>query len=165
MSSEFLVDVFELARRAAAVEGTLALAAAARLRNGLRHAEGALTFRLQGLHDARGRPAAVLTLRGTLPLVCDRCLQPLDMALDHEATFFFVRSETELAELPVGDEPEEPLVGSRHFDVLALVEDEAILCQPISPRHAQCSPVSSQQQRVERSDSPFAVLTRLRHAR
>ncbi|MCX8003667.1 MAG: DUF177 domain-containing protein [Burkholderiaceae bacterium] len=159
------VDVYELAQRAAAVEGTLSLAAAMRLRGALRHADGALAFRLHGMRDARGRPGAVLTLRGALPLVCDRCLQPLDVELDHRAAFFFVRTEAELARLPVTDDAEEPLLGSRHFDVLALVEDEAILCLPISPRHAQCAPIGEAPAAREGGERPFAALARLRGAR
>jgi uncharacterized protein len=160
-AADFLADVFELARTGAAIEGSLSLASALRLRAGLRHDRGALAFRLEGRYDERGRPAALLHLRGELPLVCDRCQQALELTLEHRAAFFFVRSEAELARLPVTDEPDEPLVGSRRFDVLALVEDEAILCVPISPRHAQCAaPLAVA--RAEDERRPFAALARLR---
>lgn len=161
-AADFLADVFELARTGGAIEGSLSLAAAMRLRTGLRHDRGALAFRLEGRYDERGRPAALLHVRGELPLVCDRCRQALEMELDHRAAFFFVRSEAELARLPVTDEPDEPLVGSRRFDVLALVEDEAILCVPISPRHAHCAPPPAAQPGEHERRSPFAVLAALR---
>jgi uncharacterized protein len=41
--------------------------------------------------------------------------------------------------LPIDDAPDEPLLGSRRFDVAALVEEQAILALPISPRHAACT--------------------------
>jgi uncharacterized protein len=156
-----MADVFELARTGAALEGALPLAAALRLRAGLRHNRGALSFRFEGRFDERGRPAALLHVWGELPLVCDRCQRALELQLDHRAAFFFVRSEAELARLPVTDEPDEPLVGSRRFDVAALVEDEAILCVPISPRHAQCAlPVPAAP--GDGGRKPFAALARLR---
>lgn len=155
-------DVFELARTSGTLEGSLPLAAAPRLRAGLRHDRGALAYRLQGRYDERGRPAALLHLEGDLPLVCDRCRQALELKLDHRAAFYFVGSEEELSRLPVTDEPEEPLVGGRRFDVAALVEDEAILCVPISPRHARCAPPTVREPADAEARTPFAALAKLR---
>jgi uncharacterized protein len=81
--------------------------------------------------------------------------------LDHVAEFYFVADERELAQLPVTvEEDEEPVLGSAHFDVAALVEDEAILCLPVSPRHAQCPAASAAVNAAENGDArtPFAAL-------
>lgn len=134
------LDVFEAARRQRVVEGRLPLAALARLRPSLAAAEGALEFRYDGGADARGRPVGRLSFAGTVALVCDRCGGPLATALAGDARYYFVRSEAELARIPVDEAEEEPLLGSARFDLYALVEDEAILALPISPRHADCRP-------------------------
>lgn len=76
-----------------------------------------------------------------------------------------MRSEADLADIPVDDAPEEPLVGSAHFDLAALIEDEAILQLPISPRHPDCAapfPVEPDADAEEERPHPFAELARLR---
>jgi len=133
------VDVFELARSRGSVNGKLAVNRAMRLRADLRDTSGAIQYQLDGFIDAQSRPAARLHLRADLPIVCDRCAQALDLPIDEMVTFCFVHDESELAALPVvADDEAEPLLGSDRFDLDALVEDQAILCVPVSPRHAQC---------------------------
>jgi len=155
------IDVFDLARQRGIVEGRLAFGAARRLRASLRDAAGGIEYRLQGFVDERGRPAARLHLRGDLPLTCDHCGRAMNLQLDHEATFYFLRDESELAALPVvPDEDAEPLLGSSAFDVSTLVEDEAILCIPVSPRHAECAPSTEapESSTSETRTNPFAKL-------
>ena len=157
------VDVFDLAQSGGSVEGRLPLGQAMRLRAQLRDTPGAIDYRLDGLVDARGRLAARLFLRATLPLTCDRCALPMELPLDEGATFYFVRDEAELAAVPVeADDDAEALLGSDRFDIEALVEDEAILCIPVSPRHTVC-PVSGEEklfprQRTESGANPFVQL-------
>ena len=137
------IDIYELARRNGVIEGEVPFEAATRLRASLRSGAGATAFRLQGLIDERGRTAARLDIEADLPLTCDRCGQALLFPLHHEAAFYFVSSESELAALPVSaDDDAEPLLGSDSFDVLELVEDETILSVPVSPRHDECPPAA-----------------------
>jgi uncharacterized protein len=155
------IDIFELARLGSIVEGRLAFDTARRLRASLRDAAGAVDYRLRGYIDERGRPAAHLHLRGDLPLICDHCGRSMDLRLDHEATFYFLRDENEIAALPVvADEDAEPLLGSSAFDVSKLVEDEAILCIPVSPRHTECgeSAKAPETSTRETRTNPFAKL-------
>jgi len=156
-------DVFELARRNGVIEGQVPFDAAPRLRADLRSGSGAIAFRLEGRIDEQGRAAARLFLRGDLPLVCDRCARSMILHVEHEGKFYFVDDEHELATLPVSaDDEAEPLLGSEFFDVRALVEDEAILCLPVSPRHGACpSPSAGDQADVPAGsarENPFAVL-------
>lgn len=167
-SSRFL-DVFELARTRGAVGGRVPLGELTRLAASLSSSEGDLVYEVLGQVDDRGRPAAHLRLRGALRLVCDRCGDALPFELDASAQFYFVRSEQELARIPVEDSPEEPLLGSTRFDLLALVEDEAILALPISPRHVTCegeaasAPASSDA--ASERPHPFASLAQLKPRR
>ena len=50
-----------------------------------------------------------------------------------------MRTEQELARIPDDESEDEPLLGSERFDLHELLEDEAILALPISPRHADCA--------------------------
>jgi uncharacterized protein len=161
-----VIDVLELARSGRYVEGVVPIGNMNRLRSALREDAGAIGYRFDGFTDALGRPAARLSLHGELQLTCDRCGQPVIVPLDQSSTFYFVRNEADLAALPVDvDDDAEPLLGSEHFDLTSLLEDEAILAVPLSPRHDTC--------RAERPDPaipadgettrPFAVLQGLLH--
>jgi len=157
------IDVFELARLNGVIEGQVPLEAAVRLQADLRSVSGAIEYRLEGRIDASGRPAAHLSLQADLPLTCDRCAQLLMFHIEHQGSFYFVLDESELAALPItAADDAEPLFGSNSFDVAALVEDETILCLPISPRHAECAPAADEAA-SSRVVNPFAVLPGLLH--
>jgi uncharacterized protein len=136
------IDVFTVARNRADWSGRLPLAAMPRLcaslMDGPGDRDGMLAYRCRGLIDAQGRPGLELWLEAVLPLRCDRCAQKLALVLEAERAFYFVTTQAELAAIPIDDTPEEALLGSAQFDLAALIEDEAILQLPISPRHADC---------------------------
>jgi uncharacterized protein len=136
------LDVYAAAHSGARREGEIALARLPRLATSLARTDGALRWRTVSGTDGLGRPALQLRLDATLPLRCDRCERELDFELAVEREFYFVASEAELAAIEVDDAPEEPLLGSAHFDLGALIEDEAILQLPLSPRHAGCAPAA-----------------------
>jgi len=131
-------DVWDLARRGATMTGDLALAGLPRLAAQLADAEGSLRYQLSGFVDDRGRPSARLEVDGTVNARCDRCSGPVMVPIAERAVFFFVADEAELNALPIVDTEEEPLLGTQRLEVSALVEDQAILALPISPRHADC---------------------------
>ena len=168
MTTDRVCDVWELSRRQGSVEGALALGDAPRLAGQLADAVGALRYRLSGLVDELGRPAAVLELQGRVRARCDRCGGPVELPIDERAQFFFVTDEQALGKLPIDESPQEPLLGSRRFDVAALVEDQAILALPISPRHDHCaapSPVDADHQRGGETHRPFEALASLKKPR
>ena len=135
-----------------------------RLRADLRAVSGAIQYRLDGFIDVQDRPAARLHLRANLPILCDRCAQALDMPIDETATFYFVHDESELDASPVvADDEAEPLLGSDRFELDALMEDQTILCIPVSPRHARCpvgatDPKPPASERNAARPNPFATL-------
>lgn len=132
------VNVFEAARTGRSVQGELPLAAFARLGPTLLGA-GTVRYAFDCARDDRGRPSAQLTFEAVVVLRCDRCNGPVRLPLNGAAWFYFVRTEDELARIPVDESDEEPLIGSERFDLHALIEDELILALPISPKHEDCS--------------------------
>jgi uncharacterized protein len=152
------VDVFKLAREGGSVEGQFEVVELARLAPMLAPPLGRIQFRFQGRIDEQGRDAATLRIQGQLALNCDLCGSPLQWVLDESAGFFFVDDEEQLGALPIEADTDEPLLGSRTFDLRSLVEDQAILALPISPRHPAClrpEPAGSAEHPVHR---PFEVL-------
>jgi uncharacterized protein len=162
-------DVWDLARRGGLVEGELALQQAPRLGGQLADLAGVLHYRLQGLVDELGRPAARLQVSGKVRARCDRCGAPVEVAIDERAGFHFVADEAELGRLPIEPSDEEPLLGSRSFDVAALVEDQAILALPISPRHEDCGsappPGEAERRPTPQTHRPFEALASLKKPR
>lgn len=108
-----------------------------------------------------------LQAQATLPLVCQRCLSPVDVTVAFERSFRFVADEaTALAQ---DDESEEDLlVLSPTFDLPELVEDELLMEMPLVPQHDACpEPVRLRVQDPDFEDespraNPFAVLGRLK---
>lgn len=112
-----------------------------------------------------------LEAEANLPLVCQRCLRPVDVALSLERSFRFVPDETTAA--AEDDTAEEDVLAlSRSFDLVELVEDELLMDLPVAPRHEECpEPVKMSAAdpafalaSAER-EHPFAVLGRLKTPR
>ncbi len=120
--------------------------------------------------DAAGRAAPWLHLQAdtTLPLTCQRCLAPVDVALKVDLWFRFAADEATAA-LEDEEADEDVLVASHEFDLRTLIEDELLMAIPIAPTHGVCpEPV-----RLSAADAdfdapggvhpnPFAVLEALR---
>ncbi len=103
-----------------------------------------------------------------LTQTCQRCLTPVQTALEVVRSFRFVADEaTASAEDEAAEE--DLLVLSRHFDLTELVEDELLMALPVVPRHEQCpAPVRLAVQDPDfdaaeaARPNPFAALARLR---
>jgi uncharacterized protein len=103
-----------------------------------------------------------------LPLVCQRCLLPVDVPVEVNRSFRFVADEATAA--AEDDEAEEDLLAlSRSFDLVELVEDELLMELPVAPMHDVCpEPVKMsvadadfEAASAER-EHPFAVLGQLK---
>ncbi len=87
-----------------------------------------------------GAPQVRLRLQAqtTVWLHCQRCLQPMPVAVSVDRVFRFVRDEDEAAQLDEVTDSEDVLAMSRALNVIELVEDELIMALPIVPRHEAC---------------------------
>ncbi len=139
------LDVERLARDGGTLEGVWPLETLERLADS--QAEGGAPAGRQVQWQAGGQrfervgaPAEVwlhLGARATVRLVCQRCLQAMEVPLEIDRSFRFVRNENEAAELDAQVE-EDILVLSRSLDLRELVEDELLLALPLVPRHEDC---------------------------
>lgn len=109
--------------------------------------------------DGVPRPALRLRLACRLPLVCQRCLQPVEEAVDVDRHFIFAPDEETAAQLDeeCDDDVLAPLHGA---DLLTLIEDELLLALPLAPRHADCRPPVDAA--GEPPPHPFAALAALK---
>lgn len=114
------------------------------------------------------KPWLHLRAEAVLPLVCQRCLTPVDVSLDIARDYRFVADEAQAAAQD-DDADEDLLVLSREFSLLALIEDELIMDLPVVPRHDVCPTelkLSAQDEAFTAAEAgkphPFAGLAGLR---
>ena len=177
MSREFIpgrLDVRRFAEAAATLSGEEPLGAYARLSAEMAAPADDARVRWEavgaGREDAAGHrvPWLHLTASATVPLVCQRCLAPVDVPLQVDRSFRFVGDE-DTAAAEDEESEEDVLVASHDFDLHALIEDELLMEIPVTPRHDRCpEPVqlSAADPDFDAAEAarpnPFAVLGKLR---
>lgn len=163
------VDVFELSRTRERRSGRIELAQLPRLAAMLVDVEGGLDYLIAGGPDRDGHPGAHMQLAGAVRMNCNRCGRPVQIAIERDLPFRFVRSEAEANAIPVDeDEDIEIIVGSTALPIADWVEDEALLSLPLAPRHEDCempalgAHAGPEEEVEEARPNPFAVLETLK---
>jgi uncharacterized protein len=160
----FIIDAFDFCRQKQERSGEMALSDLPRLAAELTDTNGLLQWAVRGGVDAQGHPNLNLSVSGPVHLRCQRCLGPFEFDIDSESVLLFVEDEAsaETLEAQLDDDSVDVVVGSRTMDMVALIEDEALLALPVSPRHEVCPDQSALDAlKKDRLDSPFAVLKNL----
>lgn len=140
------IDVEKLAEQAQELAGAVPLPSLERLCE-MAHADArpgagdTVSWKARGERRApRGEGKQTwlhLEARTELALTCQRCLQPLRVAVDVARSFRFVPGEEAAAKLDA-ESDDDVLASSRSFDLMALLEDELLLSLPLVPRHDDC---------------------------
>jgi len=163
----FVIDAFEFCRLKDQREGIFAVADLPRLAVESVGNAGSLHWVVRGGSHVRGYPQLTLSIRGEVRLMCQRCLTPFDFNLESEAILVLAQDEAAADELDelLADDEVEVVVGSKAFDIRQIVEDDALLALPLSPKHDVCTSQVAQPPGAERevNPSPFAVLKNLKN--
>lgn len=108
-----------------------------------------------------------LAVDASLPLICQRCLGPADIAVCVNQSFRFVDSE-DAAAAQDEEAEEDVLVLSHDFSLADLIEDEVLMALPVIPRHEACPGVLKLsaadpgfEAAATEKRNPFAVLAKL----
>lgn len=117
--------------RGEALSGQVAVADLVRLRGETAKADGALCYEVAPLRFG-GKSAVEMRLRGSVWLTCQRCLGDFEAQLSARRVLVFAPPPADLEE---EGEATDFVGAETHFEVLALVEDEALLSLPMVPRH------------------------------
>ncbi|HEV2612038.1 MAG TPA: YceD family protein [Noviherbaspirillum sp.] len=161
----FVIDAFEFCRVKERRDGEIELSKLPRLAEESVDKVGVIRWSLQGGSNSHGHPKLILSINGAVSLICQRCLTPFVFDIDSESTLVLARDEASADELDalLADEDVEVIVGEAEFNVAALIEDEALLAIPVSPKHETC-PAGLVPESVikEEKVSPFAVLKNLK---
>ena len=161
------IDIFALCKDHASLKGTLPLAQLTRLHEDLTTTSGEVSYTVSGSSDEDNRLYTHLSITGALPMTCQRCAEDLVHALAVDNTLEWVHSEDELDDedeelnaILEGRADIEKIVGSKNFDLMALLEDEIILSLPIVIAHEVCTQTLPTE--VGEKVSPFDALRALK---
>ncbi len=124
----------------------------------------------QFVHDPEGRVVMHVSLRGDLPLICQRCLTTVIWPVSVDAPLTIVSDPADSAELE--DPFDSVLLAPGGLNLAAVAEDELLAALPLAPVHAdekQCSPeglrLITGKDAGPRVTRPFAELQNMLDAR
>ena len=164
-------DPRRLCEQGKGYQGRVAFRDLARLVPLLTSDEGEAAFTLRFDQDEQGRARIRGEVRAELRVRCQRCMQPMPLAVDAVFMLTPVSGLREAEQLPGEYEP--LMLEERLLRPLDLVEDELILAIPPAPRHpeAACEVDMRRYARAEAPEAaadsgdaehPFAALRRLK---
>jgi uncharacterized protein len=164
--NEFVIDAFEFSRLREQRSGDVPVSAFPRLAGETIDKSGTIHWSLEGGADTLGRPMLILSVSGTVKLVCQRCLTPMDFKIASMASLVLASDEASADEIDATlseDDTSDVIVGSKSLNVMDLIEDEALLGIPFSPKHEIC-PGQLELTNVQdtKKVSPFDVLKKLK---
>jgi len=167
----FVIDAFAFCRQEEQNSGSMRVADLPRLSEECAESEGALVWNLSGGKDQYAHPRLTLTVQGSIQLMCQRCLTPLAFEIDSESVLILAKNEENADEIDalLEDDEVDVVVGSKTLNINDLIEDEALLAIPQSPKHAVCPDMNLASAKstagvdaeVGKKESPFAVLKKI----
>lgn len=139
-------DIEALAARKATLGGEIKLADLSRLSEYLRSTQrwderprlgrGIVNVQLAFGMRRLGIQKLELDYQATLDVLCQRCLEPFELAISNRVEFAVLTSDSLASEWAEQDEPI-VLEDDERLCPAQLVEDELIISVPLAPKHAQ----------------------------
>ena len=160
----FVIDAFEFCRLKERREGEISVADSARLSGECVDKSAVLSWSIEGGISSLGFAQLTLSVSGSVSLLCQRCLTPCTFDIASESLLILAKDDAhaDVIEAMQDDDTIDVIVGSKVLDVMALVEDEALLAMPLSAKHEVCPDVAALDAlNGAKKSSPFDVLKRL----
>ena len=137
------IDTTEFTRTGQKLSGRCPLARLARMSDMLTDDEGELDWALEGERSRRADGGfdahLALAFSGAVRMRCVRCLEPVEIRIEDRRHFKLVVTESVAEREDAQTDDFDLLVSSPHFEVLDLLEDEAIMALPLAPSHDSCT--------------------------
>ncbi|MES2118686.1 MAG: DUF177 domain-containing protein [Pseudomonadota bacterium] len=162
--SAVVIDAFDFCRTSGISEGVTPVAAMTRLTKDCADQSGTISWKLDGGTSKQGFPQIHLTVTGTVQLVCQRCLTPYAYKIDASTLLMLGKDDAQADEIEeiINDETIDVIVGTRSMSVADLVEDEALLALPHTPKHDVCPDEALVEAAKSVKKSPFDALKGLK---
>src|SRR5690348_8677015 len=122
-------DLRRLVAAGASIQGRIALAELNRLREALSDAAGEAQVALEFGIDDEGFRSITGSVRATVPMQCQRCLETVPVAIDADMHLALVWREAEIPALP--SRYEGMVVGTEPVDLYEVIEEELLLGLPL----------------------------------
>ncbi len=161
----FVIDAFEFCQLKERREGEIAITDLPRLADESADNSGTVRWLLQGGKNQLGYSQLELSVTGMVNLMCQRCLTPFAFDIASESVLVLAPDERSADEIDalLADDSVEVIVGSHNFNIAQIVEDDALLAIPLSPKHRACpDQLMPEVAKEEDKVSPFAVLKNLK---
>jgi DUF177 domain-containing protein len=158
---DLLVNNLEIARKQDQLKGEIDVACLERLsemtvnENNDTHK---IYYQLTGTQTKLHLPSLHLAINTVLPVICQRCLERMQLELSLNYDYVLSTTEPDVFE---GDENIDWLEISQAMNLNELIEDELLIAIPLAPVHqADCKPVSYE---AGEKHNPFDVLKKLKN--
>jgi uncharacterized protein len=160
----FVIDAFEFCRSNGSQQGERPVAEMTRLTKDCADNSGAIAWKAVGSTSKMGFPQITLSVAGTVQLVCQRCLKPFAHEIDTSTVLMLGKDDEQADEIEemIDDESIDVIVGTRSMDLMDLVEDEALLALPHTPKHDVCPDTALLDKAKSEKVSPFDALKGLK---
>ncbi len=122
-----------------------------------------VSFQLEFSRDDENRIISIVgSIETSLPLVCQRCMQPMQYQLSGIINMAIVSNEAEAEELPAEFEPY--IDSGVPVKLQDFIEDELLLAMPLVPLHEEqeCPAANKFKHEQTVRENPFAELKNLK---
>ena len=158
MTAQHIINSLEFARKSLEIRDIIAHSDLLRAKDLVTPETGILNWRLSGEISADKKARLHLSLTGNVAVPCQRCLEPMMMALNVSSDFILVKDESEIPPEEDDIEDHDYLVSEAEMDVLQLVEDEILLALPYAPKHEIKDCAVNAEVNELKAPNPFAAL-------
>ena len=158
MTAQHIINSLEFARKSLEIRDTIAHSDLLRAKDLVTPETGILNWRLSGEISADKKAMLHLAITGNVGVPCQRCLEPMMMALNVSSDFILVKDESEIPPEEDDIEDHDYLVSEAEMDVLQLVEDEILLALPYAPKHEIKDCAVNAEVNELKAPNPFAAL-------
>jgi uncharacterized protein len=158
-----LIEPLRLAKAGKRLNGQFRLDVFHRLDTLLNNDLGVLVYRLDFAEDPKGIYCVNGEIDASVEVLCQRCLKPFQLYVNHSVNLGIVLDKAEAKQLPSEYEP--LVLNEDTLSLVELVEDELILALPISPVHAPEDCLGSdilEKMNHEQKRHPFDELAKLK---
>lgn len=162
-----VIEPLKLVEQRIDLEGSVPLAECERLQESVLGCEGDIKITLHFGKDEEGLRVISGSLQADVTMQCQRCLQPVNLAVEGDIKLAIARHEDAAKALPGYYDP--LLLSEPEIELWPLVEQELMLSLPIVATHPEneCEIDTSYQDKdaelQQDKPNPFAVLAKLKN--
>lgn len=127
------INIRKLADHSGTLEGVVDVRRLERLSQALLSDEGQVVVSLEFFRNDNGIKVVTGTVRGVVPLECQRCLEPVNTEIEVDINLAVVKSEEQAENLESKFEP--LILEDDQVQLVDIIEDDLLLVLPMIPSH------------------------------